>query len=437
MILNGRFCGNFYNFVGSYNSVMCFFKSCVKSGIRLIMPVLVLLLSVQAVAAKDFVVTLDAGHGGHDYGAIGEATNEKTLTLAVVKKLGDLIDRNLKDVKVVYTRDHDVFIPLSERAAIANKAASDLFISVHINSVDKRNKNRRNIEGCQVYTLGLHKTAENLAVAKRENSVMELEADHTEKYAGFDPNSLESDIVFELSQNKRLDQSIEFADPVHDRLSKIAGRAPKAVRQAGFWVLWATSMPSVLVELDFICNPRSEKYMASADGQEEMVTALYNAFCAYLNTYGSQVTGRNLPVACAITPKGKKSKDEAVRLASPVAAPEVVYTEPAPVKEGNSKSKRKSRLASTNIPEISDNSGEPKYYVQILASGDVLRGNSPELKKAENVEYYRDGGMYKYAVGVAENVDEAKKILKKARKDFPQCFIIKMINGKRVDFIKP
>lgn len=316
-------------------------------------------------------------------------------------------------------------------------AASDLFISVHINSVDKRNKNRRNIEGCQVYTLGLHKTAENLAVAKRENSVMELEADHTEKYAGFDPNSLESDIVFELSQNKRLDQSIEFADAVHDRLSKIAGRAPKGVRQAGFWVLWATSMPSVLVELDFICNPRSEKYMASADGQEEMVTALYNAFCAYLNTYGSQVTGRNLPVACAITPKGKKSKDESVRLASPVAAPEVAYTEPAPVKEGNSKSKRKSRLASTNIPEISDNSGEPKYYVQILASGDVLRGNSPELKKAENVEYYRDGGMYKYAVGVAENVDEAKKILKKARKDFPQCFIIKMINGKRVDFIKP
>ena len=144
-----------------------------------------LVLPVGVASAKDFVVTLDAGHGGKDYGALGAKTNEKTVTLSVVRQLGKLIESNLPDVKVVYTRDKDVFIPLNERAAIANKAGSDLFISVHINSVDKRNKNRRNIEGCQVYTLGLHKTAENLAVAKRENSVMELEADHTEKYAGF------------------------------------------------------------------------------------------------------------------------------------------------------------------------------------------------------------------------------------------------------------
>lgn len=179
---------------------------------------------------------------------------------------------------MVYTRDTDVFIPLAERAEISNHAGSDLFMSVHINSVDKRNRNRTSIEGCQVYTLGLHKTDENLEVAKRENSVMELEDDHTAKYAGFDPNSLESDIIFELSQSKRLDQSIEFADEIHRQLVNISGRAPKGVRQAGFWVLWATSAPAVLVELDFICNPRSEKYLASETGQEEMVAALYNAF---------------------------------------------------------------------------------------------------------------------------------------------------------------
>ncbi len=392
-----------------------------------------LVLPVGVASAKDFVVTLDAGHGGKDYGALGAKTNEKTVTLSVVRQLGKLIESNLPDVKVVYTRDKDVFIPLNERAAIANKAGSDLFISVHINSVDKRNKNRRNIEGCQVYTLGLHKTAENLAVAKRENSVMELEADHTEKYAGFDPNSLESDIVFELSQNKRLDQSIEFADAVHNGLVDIAGRAPKGVRQAGFWVLWATSMPSVLVELDFICNPRSEKFLASDDGQQEMVTALYNAFCAYLNTYGSQVTGRNLPVAQAITcGNGKKGRDSASRLAAPQGHREIAF-----VDDGQKGDGRRSQNRRGGLNEISDESGTPKYYVQILASSDLLKKGASELKGLDDVEYYRDGGMFKYAVGIADSLDDAQRLLKKVRKSFPQSFIVKMINGHRVDFIKP
>ena len=329
-----------------------------------------LAVAFGAVQAKDFVVTLDAGHGGHDYGAIGDKSNEKTITLAVVKQLGRLIESNLPDVKVVYTRDKDVFIPLKDRAAIANNAKSDLFISIHINSVDKRNRNRRSIEGCQVYTLGLHKTAENLAVAKRENAVMELEPDHTEKYAGFDPNSLESDIVFELSQYKRLDQSIEFADAVHGELVDVSGRVPKGVRQAGFWVLWATSMPSVLVELDFICNPKSEKYMASAKGQKEMVEALYNAFCAYFNTYGSQITGKQLPLATAIG-KEKQSRNRAEEPVEDVSAekPEAVDRE----HPGN----RESVKGINEIPAGSDN---PVYYVQILASSVALPAKSAELK---------------------------------------------------------
>lgn len=388
-------------------------------------------LSVMA-SAKQFVITLDAGHGGKDYGALGVKTNEKTITLSVVKQLGKLLEKNLPDVKIVYTRDKDVFVELSERAAIANKAASHLFVSVHVNSVDKRNKNRKRITGCQVYTLGLHKTAENLAVAKRENSVMELEKDHTEKYAGFDPNSLESDIVFELFQNKRLDQSIEFADAIHAQLVDIAGREPKGVRQAGFWVLWATSMPSVLVELDFICNPQAEKFMSSESGQEEMVIALYNAICAYINTYGSQIVGHDMPVAQALKPSNsttvKSEAAEAPRLDMPAHTADL---EASP-KEIVGKTQGKKN----GINEIGY-SEDARYYVQILASSDPIKSGSSELKGFKDVEYYRDGGFYKYAVGVADTLDDAQKLLRKVRKSFPNSFIIKMINGKRVDFIKP
>lgn len=391
---------------------------------RFVAFMILLTVTASVMSAKDFVVTLDAGHGGHDYGAIGEKANEKTITLAVVKQLGRLIKDNLPDVKVVYTRDKDVFIPLKDRAAIANNAKSDLFISVHINSVDKRNRNRKTIEGCQVYTLGLHKTAENLAVAKRENAVMELEPDHTEKYAGFDPNSLESDIVFELSQYKRLDQSIEFADAVHGELVGLAKRAPKGVRQAGFWVLWATSMPSVLVELDFICNPKSEKYMASEAGQKEMVTALYNAFCAYLNTYGSQVTGKQLPLAKAL---GKRDGHDE----TPVMKANIDDSPEAPV--GNERPSHSAK----GINEISAGNDTPLFYVQILASSSPLSAKSAELKSLKDVEYYIDGGFYKYAVGPDKTLDDAKKRLVRVRKSFPEAFIIKMVNGKRVDFIKP
>lgn len=378
------------------------------------------ILSALIASARDFVITLDAGHGGHDYGALGKTTNEKTITLSVVKQLGKLIEKNLSDVKVVYTRDTDVFIPLAERAEISNHAGSDLFMSVHINSVDKRNRNRTSIEGCQVYTLGLHKTDENLEVAKRENSVMELEDDHTAKYAGFDPNSLESDIIFELSQSKRLDQSIEFADEIHRQLVNIAGRAPKGVRQAGFWVLWATSAPAVLVELDFICNPRSEKYLASETGQEEMVAALYNAFCAYLNTYGSGITGRRLPEAKPITLKSdrKQHKDNLLTTA---------------------REKAVSPLTSGATHEISPvkKSKETQFYVQLLASATPLSPGAKEFKGFESLEVYSENGWYKYVLGPAETLDDAKRLLEEARNSFPESFIIKMKNGERTGMIKP
>lgn len=377
-----------------------------------------------AASARNFVVVLDPGHGGKDYGAIGNITNEKTIVLDVAKLLGAIIDKNLGDrVNTVYTRSTDVFIPLSERASIANRAQADLFISIHVNSVDKRNRNRANIQGCQVYTLGLHKTAENLAVAKRENAVMELEADHSVKYAGFDPNSLESDIIFELSQNKRIDQSIEFADAVHNELSTSAGRMPKGVRQAGFWVLWATSMPSVLVELDFICNPNAERYLASDEGKRALAASIYNAFCSYLNTYGESVTGESHEPAKCVAIGGKNTNAEtaapALKHSNAAPAPEVCPEEQVP-------------------PEVcpDEETGKKLWKIQILAAGSPIPAGSPQLKGLSDISYYKDGGLLKYTTGSYTSAKEARKALGKVRKSFPEAFIVIMQDGKRIGMEK-
>ena len=215
-------------------------------------------VAVMAVAgtvcasAREFVVVIDPGHGGKDHGAVGRKAKEKDIVLAVGKAFGrkikDAYGRN-DEVKVVYTRDDDTFVTLQGRADIANKAKGDLFVSIHANSVDKRTRGRDKIHGASVYTLGVNRAARNLEVAQRENAVMVLEPDYTTTYAGFDPNSAESYIIFEMEQNRHMVQSLNFAAKAQRELVKTAGRGDKNVRQAGFWVLHATSMPSVLVEL--------------------------------------------------------------------------------------------------------------------------------------------------------------------------------------------
>lgn len=236
----------------------------------------------SAKESKPFVVVIDAGHGGKDVGCKGKHANEKTIVLDVAKRLGSKITKKHgKKVKVVYTRSTDKFVELSDRAKIANEAHGNLFISIHVNSVDKKSAGRTKVAGASVYTCGLHKSEANLRVAMRENSVMELEKDHRSRYKDFDPNSSESYIIFELAQNAHLNQSLDYASRAQRNLVNMAGRADKDVRQAGFWVLWSVSMPSVLVELDFICNPRSEKFLASDSGKEKCATALFEAFNDY------------------------------------------------------------------------------------------------------------------------------------------------------------
>ncbi|MDE6865813.1 MAG: N-acetylmuramoyl-L-alanine amidase, partial [Muribaculaceae bacterium] len=221
----------------------------IKRGIKLILFSVAMVICMAPVRAaenrKEFVVVIDAGHGGNDVGAVDNGVREKDINLAVAKRLQEDLQRKMKNVKVIMTRSNDNFVTLQGRADIANKNHADLFISIHTNSVDAKNPNRKSVCGTSVYALGLHKDKENLNIAKRENSVIELEKDHAEKYSGFDPNKDESYIIFEMAQKKNLEQSLRFANFAQKQLVNHSGRKDRGVKQAGFWVLWATSMPAV------------------------------------------------------------------------------------------------------------------------------------------------------------------------------------------------
>ena len=211
---------------------------------------------------EKFVVVLDPGHGGNDPGAVGRKGKEKNINLNVAIKLGKLIESKCNDTKVVYTRKTDKFVPLHKRAEIANNAKANLFISIHTNAVARKNSH---VRGTETYTLGLHRTEENLEVAKKENSVILIEDDYKQKYAGFNPNSSESYIIFEFMQDKNMAQSVNFATLIQKHF-KGCNRIDKGVHQAGFLVLRETSMPSVLVELGYISNPSEETYLLSEKG---------------------------------------------------------------------------------------------------------------------------------------------------------------------------
>ncbi|MBQ8453748.1 MAG: N-acetylmuramoyl-L-alanine amidase [Bacteroidaceae bacterium] len=235
------------------------------------------LLLCISLLAMPYTLVIDAGHGGKDPGAQSKTGKEKNINLAVALAFGKLVEQNCKDVKVVYTRKTDVFVELNERANIANKAKADLFISIHTNSTAAK----IGPQGTETYTLGMHRAADNLAVAKRENSVITLENDYEEKYEGFDPRSSESYIIFELMQDKNMESSVKLASLVQKQFRNTAGRVDKGVHQAGFLVLRATSMPSILIELGYINNPTEAAYLTSTAGVNALAKCIYNAFVAY------------------------------------------------------------------------------------------------------------------------------------------------------------
>src|SRR5690554_3233375 len=220
---------------------------------------LLLFFFVDVLSAQDrvFTVVIDPGHGGRDPGAVGATSKEKDIVLSVGLKLGARIEKNHPDVKVLYTRKDDRFVPLNQRAEIANKARADLFISIHCNALDRR---RTSPQGVETFVLGLHRSKDNLDVAKAENSVIMYEEDYSVKYEGFNPNEPESYIIFEFMANEFLGQSVNFATMVQNQLVTNSKRVNRNVRQAGFLVLREVAMPSILVELGYISNKQEEAY---------------------------------------------------------------------------------------------------------------------------------------------------------------------------------
>ena len=226
---------------------------------------------------KRFTLVIDAGHGGHDAGAVGAYSKEKNINLNVALAFGRLVEANCPDVRVVYTRKTDVFIPLQRRADIANAQKADLFISIHTNA----SSGSRTARGTETYTLGMHRAASNLEVAKRENSAIILEQNYKERYEGFNPRSSESYIIFELMQDEYMKQSVNLASKIQREFRTTAKRADRGVFQAGFLVLHATSMPSVLVELGYITTPDEEAYLDTDRGTTQLSQSLFNAIKKY------------------------------------------------------------------------------------------------------------------------------------------------------------
>ena len=345
------------------------------------------------VEARDFVLVIDAGHGGHDPGAIGRISKEKDINLKVALAVGKLIERNCPDVKVVYTRKRDVFVPLNRRSDIANEAKADLFISIHTNSL----ANNHTARGASTWTLGLAKSEANLKVAQRENAVILYEDDYQTRYAGFNPNSAESYIIFELMQDKYMEQSVRLASLVQEQIRHTCRRVDRGVHQAGFLVLKASAMPSVLIELGFISTPAEERYLNTEQGIGNLSNGIYQAFLAYKQAQAHH------PVS---------QPDKPVQVAE--------ASSPAPVED-------------TEEAPASASTGKPVFKVQIFASSELLKGNDKRLKGLKGVEHYRENGLYKYTYGASEDYNRVLRTRRSVAGKFKEAFIIAFKDGRKMD----
>ena len=245
----------------------------------LVLAITLLILSSAApppIGNKIDIIVIDPGHGGKDPGTMGKNLKEKDVALKISLKLGAYIEKNFPEVKVIYTRKDDRYIDLADRPLLANNEKADLFICIHANAVEGVNA-----YGTETYVMGMHRSEGNMEVAQRENAVMLLDENYKERYEGFDPNSPESYILFSLTQSAFFESSLKFAQKVESQFKNRVGRYSRGVRQAGFWVLWKTAMPSVLVEVGFLTNPTEEAYLGSTKGQDEIASGIFRAFREY------------------------------------------------------------------------------------------------------------------------------------------------------------
>ena len=351
-----------------------------------------------------FTIVLDAGHGGHDAGAVGSFSKEKNINLRYTLLVGDMIKKNIPDAKVIYTRDKDVFVDLNERARIANRNKADLFVSIHTNSSKNTSAN-----GMETFTLGVSRSKENMEVAMLENSVIKLEEDYETKYEGFDPNSVDSYIMFEFMKDQYTDRSITCADFIQTKMINTSKRNDRGVRQAGFLVLRATAMPSVLVELGFISNKDEEKYLNNNDNQVKLATAIFNGIKDYKHELDKKSGGT-------------KSEELKAEVTEPVEVTQ-------PKKDLEAKEENKGELTKEK-EEITANS-EYEFYIQYLVSKNNYSLDNAVFKGHTPTKVLNENNLYKYLIGPFD-VNTVFTKRNEITKYFPDAFIVAYKEGKKV-----
>lgn len=366
--------------------------------VTLIWALMCMFVMTSLAANKRFTLVIDPGHGGHDAGALGAISKEKNINLAVALRFGKYVEQNLPEVRVIYTRKTDVFIPLNERANIANRANADLFISVHTNALPAGKVAR----GFETYTLGMHRAKDNLDVAMRENSVISMEKDYQQRYQGFDPRSSESYIIFEFIQGKNMERSVDLARMIQRGVCDGANRPDKGVHQAGFLVLRETSMPGCLIELGFITTPDEERLLNNDSRVDDIARGIYEAFAKYKNKYDKSVS---------VPYRAKDSED--------VNLPKIVPDqEPAP----------KTRVVTR--AEVAD---APVFKLQIFVGSRNLRKGDAHFKGETDYDSFQEGNLVKYTLGASTNYNEIYRLRKEKLDKFPEAFIIAFKNGQKYD----
>ena len=389
--------------------------------VTLIWALMCMFVMTSLAANKRFTLVIDAGHGGHDAGALGAISKEKNINLAVALRFGKYVEQNLPEVRVIYTRKTDVFIPLNERANIANRANADLFISVHTNALPAGKVAR----GFETYTLGMHRAKDNLDVAMRENSVISMEKDYQQRYQGFDPRSSESYIIFEFIQGKNMERSVELARMIQRGVCDGANRPDKGVHQAGFLVLRETSMPGCLIELGFITTPDEERLLNNDSRVDDIARGIYEAFAKYKNKYDRSVS----------VPYRAKNSEE-------VNIPKIVPDqEPAPKTRVVTRGKQPKREEATpeqpkrvekkvKKAEVAD---APVFKLQIFVGSRNLRKGDAHFKGETDYDSFQEGNLVKYTLGASTNYNEIYRLRKEKLDKFPEAFIIAFKNGQKYD----
>ena len=394
--------------------------------ITLLLALMCMLVVTAFAANKRFTLVIDPGHGGHDAGARGAISMEKNINLTVALRFGKYVEQNMPEVRVIYTRKQDVFIPLHERANIANRANADLFISVHTNALPAGKVAR----GFETYTLGMHRAKDNLDVAMRENSVISMEKGFEQTYEGFDPKSSESYIIFEFIQGKNMERSVELARMIQRSVCDGACRPDKGVHQAGFLVLRETSMPSCLIELGFITTPDEERLLNDNAKVDDIAKGIYEAFAKYKNKYDRSVSvpyraaNRQESTLPKIVPDSYKEEAEnrRVKKQEPVRRTRAAKTDDSDRKADTVASQ------SRNAPKDA-----PVFKLQIFVGNRNLRKGDAHFKGETEFDSFQEGNLVKYTLGASTNYNEIYRLRKEKMEKFPEAFIIAFKNGEKYD----